>query len=272
MQRSRPALLWSLAALAALLQSSLVFAQTDRTYSLLVHPVFTPTQADLVYRPLIDYLNANTSYRFELETARDFHRYWLDIRQGRQPDLVLEDAHMIALRIYRDGFIPLVRADEPTSFSLLTADMDLAELDEFVARSVSTMAAPSLGHLVLASWFPNPMQQPVVNSTAASWLDAVEMVFAGESEAAVAPLGLAREYVNMIEVATSIEFPHSTIAASPELSESVRAAVRRAMLELHEDPDAFDVLNELEVQQFVAAEPDEFVGLESWLNYVFSDF
>lgn len=265
-------LLLLLPALLAWVQPGGLAAQSDRAYSLLVHPIFAPAQAELVYQPLVDYLNASTEFRFELRTARDFHRYWLDLRRGHLPDLVLEDAHLIALRMERHGFVPLVRADEFASFSLLTEDLDASDLDEFVGRPVSSMPAPSLGHLVLAGWFSNPMQQPILDSGAVSWLDAVEMVFAGESDAAVVPHNLARHYVAMTEVATSSEFPHITIAASPTLPEFVRNAVRNALLDLHESPEFFGVLHELEVQQFVPASPEEYIGLERWLDYVFSGF
>lgn len=261
-----------LLALLAVGSAAPVAAQTERSYTLLVHPVFTPTQAELVYQPLLSYLNLATDYRFELETARDFHRYWLDIRRGGQPDLVLEDAHIIALRMQRHGYIPLVRAAELATFSLLSDDLDASDLSDFAGRPVSSMPAPSLGHLVLASWFANPMQQPILDSSAASWMDAVEMVFAGETEAAIVPHNLVRRYVNMAEIAISSEFPHITIAASPDLPDSVRESVRQALLNLHEDAEHFAVLHELDTQAFVPATADEYVGLESWLEYVFSGF
>lgn len=272
MKHPRPSLLWLIWALVAMNPVAVAIAQTDGAHVFKVHPVFTPAQAELVHQPLIDYLNAVTEYRFELQTSRDFHRYWLDARRAQQPDLVLEDAHMIAFRMLRHGFIPLVRSAEQGSFSLLAADFDLESVGELVGLPVSSMPAPSLGHLVLASWFTNPMQQPILDSSAVSWLDAVEMVFAGDSDAAIVPHNLARKYVTMAEVATSPEFPHMNVAASPNLPASVREAVRQALLDLHEQPEFFEVLDELEVQQFVAASPEEYEGLERWLNYVFSRF
>lgn len=262
-------LLW---ALLAMTPFGGVLAQSDRTHVLLVHPVFTPAQAELVYQPLIAYLNAVTPYRFELQSSPDFHRYWLGARRAQQPDLVLEDAHMIAFRMQRHGFVPLVRSAQLGSFSLLAADFDLESLDELIGLPVSSMPAPSLGHLVLASLFPNPMQQPILNSSAVSWLDAVEMVFAGDSVAAIVPHELARKYGTMAEVASSPEFPHMNVAASPDLPDSVRDAVRQALLNLHEQPEFFEVLDELEIQQFVAASPEEYAGLERWLSYVFLRF
>lgn len=248
--------------------ASALSAQTRQTYALLVHPIFTAAQAELVYQPLVDYLNEVTNYQFELQTARDFHRYWLDLRRGQRPDLVLEDAHLVAFRMQEHGFIPLVRADEAATFSLLTTDLAASDLQDFVGRPVSSMPAPSLGHLVLLSWYDNPMQQPALQSSAASWLDAVEIIFAGEATAAIVPHNLVRRYVNLTEVATSNEFPHATIAASPELPETVRSTVTRALLELHQSGAHFGALHELDIDRFVPAEASEYDELERWLDPV----
>lgn len=265
-------LLLTLSATLAAAHATSSATQSDQNYTLQVHPLFSPAQAEMVYQPLIDYLNAATEYRFDLATARDFHRYWQDARRGQQPDLVLEDAHMIAFRMSRHGFVPLVRAEEFATFSLLSDDFDLEELDDFVGQPISSMPAPSLGHLVLIGWFTNPLQQPVINSGAVSWQDAVNMVFSGESMAAVAPHTVVREYFTLSQVSTSIEFPHITIAASPDLPESVRFAVETALLELDENLEFFEVLNELEIARFVRASDDEYVGLDEWLRYVYFDF
>ena len=248
-------------------------AAKAQTYVLQAHPVFTAEQSAAVFQPLADYLSESTGYRFELQTPRDFHRHWLDIRRGGLPDLVVEDAHLIALRMNRYGYEPLVRAEQPATFSLMTTlpgtDLKLAD---FIARPVTTLPAPSLGHLVLASWYPNPMQQPRIQSTARSWLDAVESVFSMEADAAIVPHNLVSRYVNMTEVVVSTEFPHLSVAASPRLDKEVREAVRRALLELHEDPDQFGVLHELDIERFVIASGDEYLGLENWLDWVYSDF
>ncbi len=241
------------------------------TLTLQVHPIFPPDQADLVYQPLINYLNASTPHEFRLQTSRDFHRYWMEIRRGSEPDLVLEDAHLIALRIERNGYMPLVKSADPGTFSLLTSGMNAdADLSDFIARPVSSMPAPSLGYLVLSSWYSNPMQKPRILSNASSWLDAVEIVFAMETEAAIVPHNLVSRYVNMVVVRTSEEFPHSSIAASPNVPASVQTQISEALLRLHEDPDHFTALHELDIDRFVPAQVTEFQDLDDWLNGIFS--
>jgi hypothetical protein len=246
-------------------------SNTDRTFNLMVHPIYTPDQAEQVYRPLVDYLNARTAYRFELQTSRDFHRYWLEIRRGQTPDLVLEDAHLSALRISRNGYTPLVKASEPATFSLLSSEFDVA-LSDFVARPISSMPAPSLGYLVLTSWFDNPMQQPVIQSNASSWLDAVEIVFSMEADAAIVPHNLVARYVNLEVVHTSEEFPHATISASRDVPLEVQQAISEALVQLHEDDEYFPALHELDIESFVPAAVEDYRGLERWLEQIFSFF
>jgi len=237
------------------------------TLTLQVHPIFPPEQAEFVYAPLIDYLRETTPHEYELSTARDFHRFWLSIRRGNQPDLVLEDAHLIALRMQRDGYTPLVKASEAATFSLIGNTMNMEPtLDEYIARPVSSMPAPSLGYLVLQRWYSNPMAQPQMVSNASSWLEAIEMVFAMESEAAVAPHNMVERYVNLAVVRTSQEFPHVTIAASPAVPEVVQNQIREALIDLHNDSDYFSALHELDIDRFVPADPDEYSGLEEWLR------
>lgn len=238
---------------------------------ILVNPTYLPDQAELVYEPLVMYLREATGLDIQLTTVRNFHRYWLEARRNDAAPLVLEDAHMAAYRMNNYGYTPLVTTSRPTTFSLLAsqASMD-PTLDEFVGKRVSTLPSPSLGFLILTDWYTNPLQQPVVLSNATSWLDAVEIVFSMEADAAVVPRPIAEKYPNLITVATSPEFPGLTLSASPDVPETAREALIEAMIRLHDDADHHAALFELDVDQFVAADPSEYEGLDVWLDNIFS--
>ncbi len=239
------------------------------TFVLQGHPIFTPDQAELVYRPLVNYLNDVTPYRFDLLISRDFHRYWLDVRRGETPDLVLEEAHLTAFRMQRDDYVPLVKAVEPMTYSLMASPTYAdGSLQDFVGKPVSSMPSPSLGYLVLSRWYENPMQQPIIQSNAGSWLDAIEIVFSMEADAAMAPRNLAERYVNLETIATSQEFPGLTLSASPAVPEAIQREIQEALLGLHEDDDHFAAVHELDIGQFVEAEPQEYEGLENMLREV----
>jgi len=244
-------------------------AGAPETFILQGHPIFTPDQADLVYRPLVNYLNDVTPYRFDLQISRDFHRYWLDVRRGEMPDLVLEEAHLTAFRMQRDDYTPLVKAAEPMTYSLMaSANYVDGTLRDFVGQPVSSMPSPSLGYLVLSRWYENPMQQPIIQSNASSWLDAIEIVFSMEAEAAMAPRNLAERYVNLETIETSREFPGLTLSASPAVPEEIQLEIRQALLNLHDDEDHFAAVHELDIERFIEADPQDYDGLEDWLREV----
>ena len=244
---------------------------SDRVFLLHVQPIFTPDQAEQVYRPLIDFLNANTPHQFDLQTSRDFHRYWMDIRRGTQPDLVLEDPHLVAHRMQRSGYRPLVKAEQPGSYSLMVMPgQGVEDISDLVGLAISSMPAPSLGYLILSDWFSNPMQQPRIQSSASSWLDAVEIVFSMEAEAAIVPHNLVSRYPNLDVLITSDAFPHNIIAASPDVPMAVQEDLLNALVSLQDDPDFFSALHEMDIDAFVVADPIEFEGMERWLRQIFS--
>ena len=238
---------------------------------ILIHPVYPAAQARLVYQPLLDYLNAVTGFEFTLRVERNFHRYWIKAQRNESPPLILEGAHIAAWRMQNFDYQPLITTAEPTTFSLLTTGaMADDSLGDFVGRRISSLPSPSLGHLILADWFDNPLQQPLIQSTATSWLGAVEMVFSAEVDAAIAPDNLVGRYPNLYPVETSTEFPGLTLSASPDVPEDVRQTLIDAMTLLHEDADHHAALFELDIDRFVAADPDRYEGLEKWLSTVFS--
>ncbi len=239
------------------------------TLQLLAHPVHPPDRARLVFQPLMDYLTDSTDLEIELIVESNFHRYWINAKSGKMPMLTLEDAHMTAWRMNNFDYQPLVTSSEPLSFSLLTTGMDGESLEDFYGRTISSLPSPSLGYLVLSRFFPNPMQQPRIQSTATSWLDAVEMVFSVEADAAIAPRPLVERYPNLVPIQTSAEFPGLTLSASPEVPEDIRQALIDALTVLHDNSEHHAALFEMDIDRFVAADPADYDGLEEWFSGIF---
>lgn len=236
-------------------------------FNFAVEPVYTAERAREVYEPLINYLNTATGQTFKLAVARNYAFYWNDIRNRKDLHFVFDEAHFTDFRIQRFGYEPLVKSSIPTSYSLLTQE-DVAEgnVQYFVARSLVTMPAPNLGFALLLEYFPNPMQQPDLRSLATSWRDTVEIVFAGEADATMVPTWLRDQYPNLIPVITTREFPGPAVSASADVPAEVKAAVREALLKLHEDQALYEVLSELGMQQFVEANAAEYKGSELMLK------
>ncbi|GIX36431.1 MAG: hypothetical protein KatS3mg126_2210 [Lysobacteraceae bacterium] len=245
-------------------------APTDPTFRFAVEPAYPPSQAREVYRPLLEYLTAKTGRKFELVAVRNYHFYWRDLQQHADPDFVFEEAHFTDYRIQRDGYVPLARKSEPAVYVLM-ASPDVADegLAGLVGRAVVSMPAPSLGFAALTELYRNPVAQPEIRSEASTWRDGVEMVFSGDAAAAMVPEFIAQQYPNLVEVARSKPLPGAAVSASPKVPEDVRQAVREALLQINEDPSAFEVLAELGMSAFVPASAAEYRGKHELLSGFF---
>jgi ABC-type phosphate/phosphonate transport system substrate-binding protein len=236
-------------------------------YTFAVEPAYPAEQTQAIYKPLLSYLSKATGEQFTLVTSKNYHFYWRDIRAGSSSDFAYDEAHLADYRIGHSQYVPLVRAAGNTSYSLV-ANPDVASkgLSALIGHRVATMAAPSLGYAVLLSFYPDPLRQPEIQSSAASWKDAIESVFGEEADAAILPNWLRVQYPNLTVMKTSREFPGATVMAAASVPVDVRQKVMDALLKLHEDPALYDVLNQLGISKFVAADAAEFHGTEQMLK------
>jgi ABC-type phosphate/phosphonate transport system substrate-binding protein len=235
-----------------------------------IEPSYPPEQAQEIYKPLLDYLQKSTGHTFILVVPRNYHFLWRDLRQNAPLDFAFEEAHFVDFRVTRHGFEPLVRTSEPTNYSLL-AQAEFAEngFAGLVGRRIACMPSPSLGFALLAEMFKNPVAQPDIRSEAASWRDGVEMVFAGEADAAMVQTYIADLYPNLVVVSKTRDFPGRAISAASGVDPAVKQAVKDAMLKLHEDTTVFDVLTEIGTTQFLPTSKEEYAGAEQMLSGFF---
>lgn len=237
-------------------------------YRLAVEPSFSPEQAAEVYQPLVNYLNRSTGHHFELALASDYHAYWRDLRDNTPVDFAFDEAHFVDYRLQFHGFVPVARTAEPTVYALIALpDYEDQDPRVLIAKPVACMSAPSLGFALLTEiYHNNPLAQPIVRSEAASWRDAVQMVFGGEAEGAIVPAHLAEEFYNLPTLVLTKPLPGRAFTAAPSVPVEVVAAVAEALEALHEDPDLYNVLAELGATRFVAATAAEYAGNEKILS------
>lgn len=236
-------------------------------FNLVVEPSYSEVRAKEIYQPLATYLSQATGNKITLKTYRNYHIYWADMRKNQGWDIVFDDPHFTDYRIQRFGYVPLVKTASNVAYTLLSrAAQDDEDVKSFVARPVVSMPAPSLGYALLLELFPNPIQQPILVTTAQSWRDTVEIVFAEEADAAMVPVWLQNEYSNLLPITTSREFPGAAISVASNVDETARQALKTALLKMHEDQKLYEVLAELGITQFVEANAAEYKGSEQMLR------
>lgn len=268
-QLSRSLNILLLGLLAGLCLAPVVSLAQDQPLKFVIQPNYPPEQSRAIHQQLISYLENAIEREIEVVTPRDFHQYWTEMRSGQDFDVTLEDAHMVDYRMRNFGYTPLMHAAKALSFHLLSADPGVTVPDDLIGLRISSMSSPSLGYQVLTEWYDNPMAQPLIMSSARSWQESVDMVFAMESDATIAPFWLAERYPNLASIAASREFPGLTLGVSSALDASIRESIHRAMIELNDHEDAFSILSELEIERFVTASADEYESLSEFLNSLY---
>lgn len=262
-------------ALGAVIAASLALGAFGRAeaanYTLTVEPTFPADQIREVYGPLIAYLNRTTGHRFTVRAAPNFNQHWRDLRAGTPADFVFEEGHFFDYRRKRSGFIGIARTQEPSAFAIAVADPEIAAegREGIVGRTVASLGAPNLGYVLVFDAFRNPLAQPEVRSVSMKWSDGPDLVFAGDVVATLLPSYLASENPALTEVWRSAEFPGRIISASPEVPQEVRNSVAEALMNLHTDPDAFVVMNELRTERMVAVDEAAYDGMERLLINTF---
>jgi hypothetical protein len=172
-----------------------------------------------------------------------------------------------------DSYVPLVRAAEPTSYTLVTSDPDVGGkgLQGLVGHSIITMPSPSLGYVLLLELYSNPVSQPDIRSTAGAWHDAIDSVFGGDDDAAIIPTWLKSQYPNLVTVKTTRQFAGPCVSAAAQVPDDVKQEVRDALLRLDTDEVTAKVLIELGVSKFVGATAKDYAGneklLKSYIGY-----
>jgi ABC-type phosphate/phosphonate transport system substrate-binding protein len=239
-------------------------------YKVALEPAYTPESNQQIYQPLLAYLGRETGHTFVAVTARNYNFHWRDMRQSASVDFAFEEAHFTDYRAQRQGFRPLARLAERTAYALVALP-ELAEggMDALVGRRLVSMTSPSLGYALLFEMFTNPIAQPDIRSEAASWRDGVEMIFGGEADAAMVPRFIAELYPNLQVMQTTRDFPGMAFSAAPGVPEEVATAVRDALLKLHENPEAYQVLVEIGSTRFEPASAADYRGNQDMLKGFF---
>jgi ABC-type phosphate/phosphonate transport system substrate-binding protein len=237
-------------------------------FTFAIEPSYRPERTAEIYKPLLDYLDKTTGQHFTLVTSRNYHFYWRDIHAATKSDFAFDEAHIADYRITHDEYVPLVRTAEPTSYTLVTSDPDLAKkgTQGLVGHSIITMPSPSLGYVLLLEFYSNPVSQPDIRSTAGAWRDAIDSVFGGDVDAAIIPTWLKSQYPNLIPVKATRQFAGPCVSASAQVPEDVRTKVRDALLKLDTDEQTATVLIELGVTKFVPAAAKDYAGSEKLLK------
>lgn len=238
-----------------------------------MHPIYAQKRSQEVFQPLVSYLEKETGHQITLQTPRSFLSFWNTLRTPEQYNLVLLEPHLMDYGIQKLNLTPLAKSSDPTQYSLIVSDefADLDPTEALVGKKIAVLPAPSLGNVLLEFIFPNPIQQPRIDTTAPSWRDDIESIFAGEVDAAMVPTWLAERFPNLTPVLDSNPLPGFAVAKTQQTSVEVGNAIKNALIKLGENKSEqeLEVLFELKTKKFEPAYDADFQGLSQFLVNVF---
>lgn len=235
-----------------------------------VEPRYPAQQVREEFKPFVDYLSRATGHKITLQTVPSYHAYWRDLRANRDFDIVIEDAHFASYRISRFYYVPIVKASNPTSFTLAASDQLVdPTLKTLVGKRVVTMPSPSLGYASLIEMYPNLIAQPEVESLATSWRDGIEIVSGGDAEATILPTQLAQQYPNFIPVGTSRDFPGTAVLVKPTLDPKIVGQLTTALLKAGQEQSLIDFNNGLFINGWMPAKAADYEGQDQILKPFF---
>ncbi|WP_395376373.1 phosphate/phosphite/phosphonate ABC transporter substrate-binding protein [Marinicella sp. W31] len=240
----------------------------SQTINLAIEANYPPDQAALVYEPIRDYLSKKTGMNVELDVQENYYFYWREARNS-SAQFTLDAPHIAAYRIEEQGYIPLARIQENTSYHLISTEEkpDSQNLNQFlVGKRVVMLPNPSLASMLFDEWFTDLFMQPNKIVSALSWDDAIEQVFSQQAHAAIIPQWLFEQYPNFVSLKESKAYPGLTFLAAPTVSERNREAFKTAVLNLGQDQESFGILAELFTEGFQEVDIKDYEGLADMLK------
>jgi phosphonate transport system substrate-binding protein len=215
------------------------------------------------WAPLLEYLGAQTGYTFVFETAPDIPTFERRLLAGRY-EMVYVNPYHYDVCSRETGYCAFAKekGGESRSVVIVRRDSRYRVLEDLEGASIA-FPAPTAFVGTLIPWAelsargiaPTPTyvgsRESVLLNVARGLCDAGAV-----SAAALETLepGL-REQLRVLW--TSEAFPPYALAAHPRVPQDVVAAVRAALLAMHEDPEAASLLAGLGFEGFEAAEDAE---------------
>lgn len=243
-------------------------AVNSQTLTLAVEATYPKDQAELVYEPLKEWLEAKTGMSIELELADNYYFYWRSAK-NEQPDFTLDASHIAAYRMQEKNYVPMARVQEDMTYHLISnfEPEEGQDIGEFlVGEGVVTLPNPNMGSILFDKWFTDLFLQPKKIVTALSWEDVIEQVFAQSANAALIPSYLFDLYPNFLSLKESDTMPGLTFLASPTVDPGIRKIFTDAILTLGQDDESFDVIAELNTNGFKEVDMAEYEGLADLLT------
>ena len=229
-----------------------------------VAPLLDEAQTRAQFQPLCDYLAAVTQLPCRISTRPNFLSYWETIRQGRDYNLVLDEAHFTDYRAQKMQYTVLAKIPNTVTYSLIVpTTVKIIDPARLVGRRIATLGIPSMGAAQLNGLFPKPSKQPIpveVDNAA----EGFALLRDNKVAAAILPTPLVREAIvggaPFRVMLSTVPLPHMAVSVAPVISTELRLTLRRALLTAQKTDNGRAMLAHLGIDRFDPANATIYKG------------
>jgi hypothetical protein len=235
-------------------------------YTLSVQPLMKPERAKVFFKPLTDYLSAETGETIKLKAYRTFKSYWYHMKRDEHFDLALDAAHFVDYRIKNKKHTVVAKLADTVSFTVATReDLFIFDVEELAPLKVACVVAPGAGGLWLKKMYPDYKHRPkIVPSYDAA--DAVKHLHEGRADAVLVPTPLIGNFPDLNVVMTTDPAPHQGFTASPLVPAEVVKKIKKALINASKTKEGKKMLSAINAIKFVAAKAKTYDGYMSLLD------
>jgi len=229
-----------------------------------VAPLLSETETRAQFQPLCDYLAAVARLPCRVGTRPNFITYWETVRQGKDFNLILDEAHFTDYRAQKMKFTVLAKIPNTVTYSLIIPRAaKLSDPARLAGRRIATLGIPSMGAAQLNGLFTKPSKQPILvevdNAT-----EGFALLRDGMVAAAILPTPLVREEIvrgaPFRVLLSTVPLPHMGFSSAPDISPELRQRLRQALLDAHKSDAGRAMLARIGLERFDPANATVYSG------------
>jgi ABC transporter, phosphonate, periplasmic substrate-binding protein len=229
-----------------------------------IAPLLNEAETRARFQPLCNYLTAITQLPCRIGTRPNFLTYWEAIRQSKEFNLFLDEAHFTDYRVQKMNYTVLAKIPDTVTYSLvLPRATKLDDPARLAGRRIATLGIPSMGAAQLNGLFPKAAKQPIpveVDNAA----DGFTLLRDAKVAAAILPTPMVREEIvrgaPWRVLLSTVPLPNMAISAAPEIDPDLRRSLRQTLLAANQSEAGRTMLARLGIDRFDPANATVYRG------------
>lgn len=239
--------------------SPLQALSASQTFTLSVVPQFTPVDIGLRWTPLLQRLEADTGYGFQLRLIDKIPKFETDFQTGA-PDLLYLNPYHMVMAAKAQGYIPLARGQEPLH-GILVVDKNgpIKHLDDLNGKTLAFPAPNAFGaSLYMRALLIEKEGIRFTPDYVGTHQNVYRRVMMGEAAGGGGIASTLEKEPAALQNRLQIIFttpgvaPHP-LAAHPRVQQEAREKITAALLKLDRDPAGRKLLADVELDKIISA-------------------